>query len=169
MHASHTNQAACTEGCIQMKTLSTLFFLAAGITLAGSAMAQSPASTDKPVKKTATKKLFSKEPAAEQVNAQQPSVEGLTPVAFNCELGNKLTIYRKSVDDQEMTLLWNKRLHTLTRVTTTTGAHRFENKEGLVWIGIPAKSILLDAKKGQQLANECKTVEQLAQTPPAAQ
>ena len=29
----------------------------------------------------------------------------------------------------------------MTRIETTTGAHRFENKKaGLVWIGIPAKA-----------------------------
>jgi hypothetical protein len=50
----------------------------------------------------------------------------------------------------------------MTRVETSTGAHRFESRrQGLVWIGIPAKGILLDSKKGQQLANDCKSAEQL--------
>ena len=40
---------------------------------------------------------------------------------------------------------------------------------GLVWIGIPAKGLLLDSKKGQQLANECKNAEQMkAAAAPAA-
>jgi hypothetical protein len=30
-----------------------------------------------------------------------------------------------------------------------------------VWIHIPAKAILLDSKKGQQLANECMNPQQL--------
>jgi len=35
---------------------------------------------------------------------------------------------------------------------------RLENKgEGLVWIQIPSKSMLLNSKVGQQLANDCRT------------
>jgi hypothetical protein len=50
----------------------------------------------------------------------------------------------------------------MTRVSTSTGADRFENRmHGLVWIGIPAKGMLLDSKKGLQLANECKSPDQL--------
>ena len=37
----------------------------------------------------------------------------------------------------------------------------FREGVGIVWIGIPAKGILLDSRKGQQLANECKSAEQL--------
>ena len=46
---------------------------------------------------------------------------------------------------------------------TTTGAQRFENPFwGLIWIGIPAKGILLDSRLNRQLANECKTAQQAA-------
>ncbi len=45
----------------------------------------------------------------------------------------------------------------MTTVSTTTGAVRLEDKaSGLVWIQIPAKSMLLNSKQGLQLANECK-------------
>ena len=76
----------------------------------------------------------------------------------------------QSSDDKHIALRWNKRLLRLTRVDTSTGAHRFENRrQGIVWIGIPAKGILLDSKKGQQLANECKSAEQMKpSTAPAA-
>lgn len=81
---------------------------------------------------------------------------------YNCELGNKLTVYHNADDDKHIALAWKKTKHRLTRVDTTTGANRFENRKyGLLWIGIPAKSILLDTKKGQQLANECKTAAQM--------
>lgn len=86
---------------------------------------------------------------------------GTKSAEFDCELGNKLTIYKNDADDKHIAIRWNKRINRLTRVSTTTGANRFENRKvGLVWIGIPAKGILLDSKKGQQLANECKNVEQ---------
>jgi hypothetical protein len=42
-------------------------------------------------------------------------------------------------------------------VGARSGALRYEDpKSGLVWLVIPSKSMLLDTKKGRQLANECK-------------
>jgi hypothetical protein len=35
---------------------------------------------------------------------------------------------------------------------------------GLIWIGIPAKGMLLDSKQNRQLANECKDAEQAKPT-----
>ncbi len=81
---------------------------------------------------------------------------------YNCELGNKLTMYQNADDENHIGLAWKKRIHRLRRIETTTGANRFENRKyGLLWIGIPSKSILLDTKKGQQLANECKNAAQM--------
>jgi hypothetical protein len=92
--------------------------------------------------------------------------ESVTEVA--CELGNKLTLYRNAEDTDHLALRWKQRVHRMTRVSTTTGANRFENDRfGLVWIGIPAKGMLLDSKHGQQLANECKDAEQMAPKPVA--
>ncbi|MFJ9449586.1 MULTISPECIES: hypothetical protein [unclassified Herbaspirillum] len=99
----------------------------------------------------------------------EPEIGGTKSADFNCEMGNKLTIYKNDDDDKHIAIRWNKRINRLTRVTTTTGANRFENRKvGLVWIGIPAKGILLDSKKGQQLANECKNVEPATAEAPAA-
>jgi hypothetical protein len=80
---------------------------------------------------------------------------------YNCELGNKLTIFTNDKDDSHIALRWKKRIHRLDRIGTTTGAQRFENKTfGLIWIGIPAKGMLLDSKLNRQLANECKNADQ---------
>jgi hypothetical protein len=96
---------------------------------------------------------------------KEPDIGGTKSAELSCELGNRLTIYKNDTDDKHIAIRWNKRINRLTRVSTTTGANRFENhKVGLVWIGIPAKGILLDSKKGQQLANECKNVEQASAT-----
>lgn len=93
---------------------------------------------------------------------REPDTTGTTGLDYNCALGDKVTIFSNAEDDKHIALRWNKRLMRLTRVETTTGAHRFENRrQGMVWIGIPAKGILLDSRKGQQLANECKSAEQL--------
>jgi uncharacterized protein YaaQ len=91
----------------------------------------------------------------------EPDITDTVSTDYNCELGNKITIYTNDKDDAHIALRWKKRLHRLTRVGTTTGALRFENTTfGLVWIGIPAKGILLDSKLNRQLANECKSAMQ---------
>lgn len=80
---------------------------------------------------------------------------------YKCELGALVTIFHNADDKTYIALRYEKLLTRMKRVTTTTGADRFENKRsGLVWIGIPAKGILLDSKQGHQLANECKDADQ---------
>lgn len=91
----------------------------------------------------------------------EANIQGSHAVIFNCELGNKITTYTNPDDSKHLAIRWKNKLHRLHRIATTTGANRFENvKYGLVWIDIPAKAMLLDSNKGQQLANECRDPEQ---------
>jgi len=153
-----------------MKTVSACaFFLASLVVAAAPAFAQGDApTTGNAVKKTHAKKHIKKTAARKNAHVQdaddpEPDITGQLPVDFDCELGDKLTIYRAPGDNEHIALRWHKRLHQMTRVRTTTGADRFENPRlGLVWIGIPAKSMLLDSKNGHQLANECRDSEQAA-------
>lgn len=126
------------------------------------------AATDKPAKKPARKstphKAVEAKPAPLLDEDDKAFEAGAATVTdLSCELGSKLTLYRNAGDDTHMGLRWKQRVHQMTRVSTTTGANRFENARfGLVWIGIPAKGMLLDSKHGQQLANECRDNEQMA-------
>jgi hypothetical protein len=96
----------------------------------------------------------------------EPDITDTVSTEYNCELGNKITIYTNEKDSDHIALRWKKRLHRLARVGTSTGAVRFENTNfGLIWIGIPAKGMLLDSKLNRQLANECKGT---TQSPPLA-
>ncbi|HJV52301.1 MAG TPA: hypothetical protein VJ652_12605 [Noviherbaspirillum sp.] len=145
-----------------MKTINALVLLiaSAAVTVLTTAPALAQNSAAHAAKKAHAKKSPAKVEHDED-DEKEPDITGLQPIEFHCELGNNLTIYRSANDDQQIALRWNKRLHNMMRVATTTGANRFENaKKGLVWIGIPAKGILLDSKKGHQLANECKSSEQ---------
>ena len=91
----------------------------------------------------------------------EASIADSIAVNYSCELNNKVVIYTNDKDDGHISLRWQNHLHRMDRVGTTTGAQRFENQDlGLIWIGIPAKGILLDSKHNHQLANECKTAEQ---------
>lgn len=95
-----------------------------------------------------------------------PDISAALPTEYDCEFGRKLVIYREADDDQHIALRWQKQILRLSRVQTTTGANRFENrKKGWVWIDIPTKGMLLDSKKGRQLANECRNPEQQQMAP----
>ncbi|MDB5773940.1 MAG: hypothetical protein JWP38_73 [Herbaspirillum sp.] len=98
--------------------------------------------------------------------SSEPEIAGTKIYQFNCELGDKITAYKNEGDEKFVAIRWKNQIYRLRRVATTTGANRFENHlAGLVWIGIPAKSMLLDSKKGQQLANECKLVADASASP----
>ncbi|MYM66273.1 hypothetical protein GTP45_05410 [Pseudoduganella sp. FT55W] len=148
-------------------------FMACSLTLAsltlatGAHAANTDGDTTKKVVKKAVTKTTKKaakpvEPKAPDEEADEPSITDSAVTEFDCELGNKITIYANTNDEAHIALRWKKRLHRLTRVGTTTGANRFENKlYGLIWIGIPAKGMLLDSKQNRQLANECRNAEQM--------
>ncbi len=56
---------------------------------------------------------------------------------------------------------YGKNSYTMTPQETTTGAVRLEDKRaGAVWIQIPAKSMLMDAKAGRRLVDSCLHAEQ---------
>ncbi|MYN25495.1 hypothetical protein [Duganella levis] len=148
-------------------------FMACSLALASLTLAAGAHAEDAPAKKTvkktaakSTKKAAAKpvaaaEPKAPNEEEDEPVVTDSSVTEFDCELGNKIAIYQNASDDSHIALRWKKRLHRLTRVGTTTGANRFENKMyGLIWIGIPAKGMLLDSKQNRQLANECRDAEQ---------
>ncbi|MFA9217940.1 MAG: hypothetical protein ACEQSK_12660 [Sphingomonadaceae bacterium] len=139
------------------KFLSTSVVALAALTLSAGAHAEV-----KPTAKAkSSKSAKHAEPKAPDEEADEPVVGGSSVTEFDCELGNKITIYHNEGDLAHIALRWKKRLHRLTAVGTTTGALRFENKfYGLIWIGIPAKGMLLDSKQNRQLANECRNAEQ---------
>jgi len=145
-----------------LKSLSLSVLIAASIAVCvqpSVAAAQNQVKVTKTAAKKAPAKAASHVPNEEE---DEPDTQGSTTTDYTCELGNSLTIFQNADDDKHVALRWHKRIHRLTRVGTTTGANRFENHHyGLVWIGIPAKGMLLDSKQGHQLANDCKTAEQM--------
>ncbi len=117
--------------------------------------------------KKVTKKSKTKKAAPVIADEEAFDTKDAAQTEFNCATGHSFSVYRKNDDTEHIALLWKSKLMRLTRVVTDTGADRFESvKHSLVWIGIPAKSMLLDPKKGQQVANDCKTAEQLKMDAP---
>lgn len=160
-----------------MKKLLCAFLLIGMSSAIAPAFAQSSTNTKDAAKKPATKTVkkapakaaAAATPAAaaaaaddEQEDLGEANIEGSTVTHYNCELGNKITTYSNAGDDKYMAIRWQNKVHRLGRIGTSTGANRFENrKAGLVWINIPSKAMLLDSKKGQQLANECRNPDQV--------
>ncbi|MDB5989705.1 MAG: hypothetical protein JWQ10_1108 [Herbaspirillum sp.] len=161
--------------------------LTAPLTQALAQTAAAPATTapatKKPVRKVVKKASKKTNPKATEVisdkkipldednddESSEPEIAGTKTYNFNCELGNKVTIFKNDGDDKYLAIRWDKHIRRLARVKTTTGANRFENHlAGLVWIGIPAKSMLLDSKGGHQLANECVLAEPAVNTAAAS-
>jgi len=145
------------------------YIAACAFALAASSLCATATAADethpKAVKVLKAKKAKGKKAVKEEAEVAstepEPDITDSVTIDYNCELGNKITIYTNLNDSSHMALRWKKHLHQMTRVGTSTGASRFENtSSGLVWIGIPAKSMLLDAKLSRQLANECKNADQ---------
>lgn len=90
------------------------------------------------------------------ISSVRPAWVGqLVTGTFACEMGNRVEI--NADGEKHLNLVWQGRIYKMAAVSTSTGALRFENQsDGLVWIQIPSKSMLLNAKIGRQLANECK-------------
>lgn len=109
-----------------------------------------------PVSETATAARAAA--AGAPVVQQAPRRTALIAGKFHCELGNRVEVSADPQRSDAIKLDWKGRSYPLVAVGTSTGALRYEDAaSGNVWIQIPAKSMLLNAKAGQQLANECKT------------
>lgn len=82
----------------------------------------------------------------------------MVPGVYRCELNRQVHVRHVSYDRRSAVLTWERRDYQLQAVSTQTGAMRFEDKlSGLAWISIVGKSILLDTRTGQQLANDCRS------------
>ena len=78
--------------------------------------------------------------------------------AYRCDQGRELQFRQVSADAQTAVLKWNQRDYPMRAVGVRSGALRYENAEsGLVWLMIPSKSMLLDTKRGQRVADACRT------------
>jgi hypothetical protein len=81
----------------------------------------------------------------------------------DCELNQKISLQPIEGTPGHFKLTYNKVSYTLVPQETTTGAVRLEDrKAGIVWLQIPAKSMLMNAKLGQRMVDSCQHREQRA-------
>ncbi len=80
---------------------------------------------------------------------------------YRCELGRSVGIQRPSQPAGALELDWQGKRHTLLRHDSSSGLPRYENRQnGLLWIDLPWKGVLMDVRSGRPLANECRLAQQ---------
>lgn len=116
----------------------------------------------KPAKKPA-------KPAAEEAapvalsEGQLAAAERVFTGEASCEFGEKIRLSAVDGKPGHFTMGYKKATYHLVPEETTTGAVRLEDRRaGIVWLQIPAKSMLMNAKIGQRMADGCLHAEQRA-------
>ena len=79
-----------------------------------------------------------------------------------CELGAFVNVSADSTSPGRFMVEGKGFKYSMVPVTTSTGAVRLEDtKAGAVWLQISNKSMLMNQKLGQRLADECQSAEQV--------
>ncbi|WP_088280113.1 hypothetical protein [Ideonella sp. A 288] len=83
----------------------------------------------------------------------------------DCEFNQKVSVNSVSGQPGHFKVGFKKATYTMVPEETTTGAVRLEDKKaGVVWLQIPAKSMLMNARIGQRMVDACQHSEQRAAT-----
>lgn len=141
--------------------LSTLTILLTG---AAQAAGETPAAAKSAAKKPAA---AAAKPAPEVV---EPATEAQLAVASRVLTGDAACEFKQTIAVEPVAnhaghfnLTFKKVTYRMVPQETTTGAVRLEDKKnGMVWIQIPSKSMLMNSKIGQRIVDDCTHAEQRA-------
>jgi hypothetical protein len=101
--------------------------------------------------------------AAEQVPAATPELGDVHTGRMLCELGNSVTVSPDPQQPSRFVVQLKRNTYFMTPVATTTGAVRLEDAQaGTMWLQLPHKSMLMNSKLGQRMADECQSEHQTA-------
>jgi hypothetical protein len=79
-----------------------------------------------------------------------------------CELGNSVTVTPDPQQPSRFIVQMKKYTYHMTPVETTTGAVRLEDAQaGAMWLQLQNKSMLMNSKLGQRMADECQNDHQV--------
>lgn len=147
--------------------------LAAPLALAAGADKPAARPAAKPTGKPATshqqlrsqaKGLALAEETVEQISQGQLDVAArvLTGDA-DCEFAQQVSVQPVAGQPGHFNVGFKKAVYRMVPQETTTGAVRLEDKRaGMVWLQIPSKSMLMNAKVGQRMVDACLHAEQRA-------
>ena len=121
-------------------------------------------------KQTVHKAAPTPQPPAAKVVAEAPMGQEELSIAqrvhhgdLPCELGAAVRIEPDQIQPGYFNVQGKGFRYRMHPVATSTGAIRLEDKQaGAVWLQLANKSMLMDQKKGQRLADECAHPEQVA-------
>ncbi len=100
-------------------------------------------------------------PAAMPV-AQTAATDDVHVGRMVCELGNAVSVTPDASRPGSYWVQMRQHRFHMTPVTTTTGAVRLEDAHaGAMWLQLPHKSMLMNSKLGQRMADECQSAHQL--------
>jgi hypothetical protein len=101
--------------------------------------------------------------AAPQTQTAAPEVGEVHTGRMVCELGNSVTVTPDPQQASRFIVQMKKNTYYMTPVETTTGAVRLEDAQaGAMWLQLPNKSMLMNSKLGQRMADECQSDHQTA-------
>jgi hypothetical protein len=96
-----------------------------------------------------------------QAQATTPEVGEVHTGRMVCELGNSVTVSPDPQQPERFIVQMKKNTYVMTPVETTTGAVRLEDAQaGAMWLQLPHKSMLMNSKLGQRMADECQSDHQ---------
>ena len=145
-----------------MKAKYNLGLMLAGAALAGMMSAQ--AATDTPAKPAAAKAAPAKPaaakaaPAAAGLSAGQISTaERVLTGKVHCEFDQAVDIAAVHGKAGYFNVGFKGKTYTMVPEATTTGAIRLEDKKnGMMWLQIANKSMLMNTKAGQRMVDNCQ-------------
>lgn len=85
--------------------------------------------------------------------------------AASCEFNQTVRVEPIEAKPGHFQVAFNNASYVMTPQETTTGAVRLEDKRnGIVWLQIPSKSMMMNQKAGQRMVDGCQHAEQRAAT-----
>ena len=142
-----------------MRLLGTILVL----TLAGTAWAEGPVVKKKSAQ-PATPVAESMAPSPEAAPADQLAVaEKVHTGSMVCELGQNITVTRDPQKSAGFLVKLQQHTFHMMPVVSHTGAVRLEDAQaGAMWLQLANKSMLMNSKIGQRMADECQSPQQMA-------
>jgi hypothetical protein len=100
-------------------------------------------------------------PTERLTEAELQTAQQIYTGTFPCELGEYVTVAADEAHPGFFTVTSGKRRYYMHPVESRTGAIRMEdNRLGAVWLQLGPKSMLMDQKEGQRVADDCEAAAQ---------